>query len=128
MATNSKPLTQKQYKRWLFFMSLGYKVFRCHQLPDRSFHINGIQFPLCARCTGILIGFVLLGPIITIFTYGNMYVSLGLILLMIIDGTLQLLTKYRFNNMLRLLTGLGFGYASFSIIVHMIVKTIQLVQ
>lgn len=103
-------------------------MFRCHQLPDRSFHVNGMQFPLCARCTGILIGFVLLGPIITIFTYGNMYVSFGLILFMIIDGTLQLFTKYRSNNILRLITGLGFGYASFSIIVHMIVETIQLVQ
>ncbi|HAF63091.1 MAG TPA: hypothetical protein DCK95_12325 [Anaerolineaceae bacterium] len=24
----------------------------CHQLPGHSFHLNGLQFPLCARCTG----------------------------------------------------------------------------
>jgi len=25
----------------------------CHQLPDRSFHLAGIQMPVCARCTGL---------------------------------------------------------------------------
>ena len=28
----------------------------CHQRKDRSFFIRGHQFPLCARCTGVLIG------------------------------------------------------------------------
>lgn len=87
-----------------------------------------MQFPLCARCTGILIGFVLIGPIVTIFTYGNMYVSMALMLIMILDGLIQLKTRYESNNITRLLTGLGFGYASFSIMVHIIVKSIQLAQ
>ena len=25
----------------------------CHQLPDRSFFLDGRQLPLCARCTGL---------------------------------------------------------------------------
>ena len=25
----------------------------CHQLPDRSFFMDGRQLPLCARCTGL---------------------------------------------------------------------------
>jgi uncharacterized membrane protein len=25
----------------------------CHQLPDRSFHTAGVQWPVCARCTGL---------------------------------------------------------------------------
>lgn len=25
----------------------------CHQLPDRSFHVQGIQLPACARCVGL---------------------------------------------------------------------------
>lgn len=109
-------------------MKVGHKVFGCHQLSDRSFHFHGMQFPLCARCTGILIGFVLIGPIVTIFTYGNMYVSMALMLIMILDGLIQLKTRYESNNITRLLTGLGFGYASFSIMVHIIVKSIQLAQ
>lgn len=25
----------------------------CHQRPDRSFHVAGVQLPVCARCTGL---------------------------------------------------------------------------
>lgn len=25
----------------------------CHQLPGRSFHTNGVQWPVCARCAGL---------------------------------------------------------------------------
>jgi uncharacterized membrane protein len=28
----------------------------CHQIPERSFHFSGIQFPVCARCTGLYLG------------------------------------------------------------------------
>jgi uncharacterized membrane protein len=28
----------------------------CHQLPARSFHIDGVQLPVCARCFGIYAG------------------------------------------------------------------------
>src|SRR4051794_17031098 len=30
--------------------------FICHQLPDRSFHLAGVQLPVCARCIGIYAG------------------------------------------------------------------------
>jgi uncharacterized membrane protein len=25
----------------------------CHQRPERSFHLAGVQLPVCARCTGL---------------------------------------------------------------------------
>jgi uncharacterized membrane protein len=28
----------------------------CHQIPERSFYVSGVQFPVCARCTGLYLG------------------------------------------------------------------------
>src|SRR5688572_32097618 len=28
----------------------------CHQIPERSFHLSGVQLPVCARCLGIYAG------------------------------------------------------------------------
>jgi uncharacterized membrane protein len=33
---------------------IGYAI--CHQLPERSFFLDGHQLPLCARCTGTFLG------------------------------------------------------------------------
>jgi uncharacterized membrane protein len=27
----------------------------CHQRPDRSFHVAGVQMPVCARCLGLYV-------------------------------------------------------------------------
>lgn len=38
-----------------------YKAFSflCHQLPERSFHLEGNKFAVCSRCTGLYVGFAL---------------------------------------------------------------------
>ena len=28
----------------------------CHQIPERSFHLAGMQLPVCARCLGLYVG------------------------------------------------------------------------
>ena len=28
----------------------------CHQIPDRSFHLDSFQLPVCARCFGLYVG------------------------------------------------------------------------
>ncbi len=34
--------------------AIGYAV--CHRIVDRSFHVDGVQLPLCVRCTGMYMG------------------------------------------------------------------------
>ena len=34
-------------------------LFGCHARPDRSFFFRGRQFPICARCTGELVGMLI---------------------------------------------------------------------
>lgn len=85
-------------------------LFICHRRPDRSFHCsNGKQFPICARCTGILAGY-LLGIILAIMT-GPIFVTYALLLLIptVLDGFIQLLTNYESNNFKRLTTGILAG-------------------
>lgn len=128
VATSSKdkPLTNKQYKRWIVWMKLGRAIFRCHQLSDRSFHYHNKQFPVCARCTGIFFGFVLLGPIITLFIAPNMIISLFLFSLMVLDGTIQIVWQQPSNNLKRLITGLASGYANYTFIYYIISMIILL--
>ncbi len=42
---------------WGKIDAIGYAV--CHQLDERSFHVDGQRFPLCARCSGMYLGAVL---------------------------------------------------------------------
>ena len=113
-------MTEKQFERWQTTMRIFRKVFRCHQLSERSFHIRGVQLPLCARCMGLLLGFLILGPAVTLFTFGNMYLSLAFIGIMCLDGLLQLWGVLKSDNVRRLITGLLAGYALFSIAVHIV--------
>ena len=82
-----------------------WEIYFCHQKPERSFEVNGRQFPLCARCTGLIAGIlisVLLLP--TLKTYGHFLMGL-LTLPLILDGFSQELDLRKSNNILRFFTG-----------------------
>jgi uncharacterized membrane protein len=103
----------------------GYAV--CHRIFERSFLINGRQFPLCARCTGMYLGAFLV--FLVLWLSGRLRRSLlpptpllltliGFVGLMGLDGVNSYLhffpnapTLYEPRNWLRLLTGLGTGLA-----------------
>ena len=83
----------------------------CHRRPDRSFFYRGKQFPVCARCTGTLLGFALLPFFaLKVFTLTLLW-SLLLHLPTLADGGTQALGWRESNNWLRLATGtlLGIG-------------------
>ncbi len=91
----------------------------CHQKPERSFFFRGKQFPICARCTGIHLGYLFM----PIFMFGlldwGFWLTIALILPTYIDGTVQAYTSYRSNNFLRFTTGLmaGIGLMSLAAII-----------
>jgi uncharacterized membrane protein len=114
----SAPLLDPSAGGWIY----DYYAVECHQLPERSFYLNGRQMPLCARCTGIAVGmfagnlvYPLFGDRMMDSFYSREWVlpALGICCLgmvpLVVDGTVQLFTEYRSNNPLRLATGVLFG-------------------
>ena len=81
----------------------------CHRIPERSLFFRGKQFPLCARCTGLMIGC----SFYPLFIFNLLEIPLIFILLlhipMLIDGFTQFIYKRESNNYLRLMTGLMAG-------------------
>lgn len=85
-------------------------IFGCHCRKDRSFHYHGKQFPICARCSGELVGIIIGIFLCFIIDYDWLMIVL-LMLPMVVDGSIQALTKYESNNIKRLITGILFGIA-----------------
>ena len=95
-------------KTWQLMMRFGEKM-GCHQLPDRSFHFHGYQFPICARCTGVLLSY----PFAIILFFSKRISILGAIvfsLIMLIDWVIQFLNICESTNFRRLCTGIIGGY------------------
>ena len=82
-------------------------------MPERSFFINGFQFPVCARCTGVIIS-----AIIATIVFFKKKLPVGLCIamssVMLLDWGIQYLEIKESTNTRRLITGLigGFGYST----------------
>lgn len=95
-------------------------LFLCHKIPERSFFYKGKQFPICSRCTGIFIGYII-GILLLILGFFipslilKLWIALLLIVPMFMDGTIQYFTHYNSNNYKRLITGIigGIGIIIF---------------
>lgn len=87
----------------------------CHRKPERSFFWKGKQFPVCARCTGIHIGYLSY----PLFVFGIWQLSLPLALLLLLPTTLDGLVQGYFNlestNWRRFVTGISAGVGMMSI-------------
>uniref|UniRef100_UPI00293DA367 DUF2085 domain-containing protein n=1 Tax=Clostridium TaxID=1485 RepID=UPI00293DA367 len=111
-------------RTWLFLMKLFSKT--CHQKNDRSFFINNYQFPICARCTGLLIGYIL-GIICLLFNFKlSTLLSSIFIVIMFIDWFFQHKEILYSTNKRRLLTGLLCGFGIINIISISFSKIIML--
>ena len=87
----------------------------CHRLLERSFFFRGKQFPFCARCTGIYVGYAIFIPALW-FIKIDIYWALLAILPTTIDGLTQAYFNRESNNFLRFTTGIlaGYGLAGLS--------------
>lgn len=110
----------KKTKLWINLMEWCAKYWGCHQLPERSFFYHGYQFPVCARCTGIVIGY-LIALLQLIFKISiPIQVCIIMVIPMAIDGMLQLFTSYTSNNLKRLFTGIFSGIGFLQLIINII--------
>jgi uncharacterized membrane protein len=113
---------------------LGYTV--CHQLPDHSLFAAGHQYPLCARCTGIYLGF--LTGLAGLAIHGRLgasrlpdagvtallFLAVGAMMADVFNSVLASAPDarllYNTTNLIRLSTGLGAGTALALLLVPML--------
>ncbi|MCE5203358.1 MAG: DUF2085 domain-containing protein [Coriobacteriales bacterium] len=110
------------------FHVVGYGL--CHQLPERSFIAGGYQLPVCARDTGIYLGFALSATIIVLVERGRrstevprapwLIAGVAFLAAMAFDGVTSYAGLRSTTNDLRLSTGLLAGYALPLLVVPML--------
>ena len=76
--------------------------------------------PLCARCTGIILGSIFALILLLVLPQSAAVFSwqmcLAMLLPMVIDGSVQLIGKYESNNLKRVISGILFGFSFIFII------------
>ena len=91
------------------------ELVSCHRMPERSFAWRGWQFPVCARCTGIILGWACY----PLFLFGlaalPVWAALTLNVPVLLDGGTQAMGWRTSTNVLRLATGLLGGVGQVAI-------------
>jgi len=114
-------MTDKKTYYWFKAMEWFAKYWGCHQMAYRSFSFGNYQCPLCARCTGILLGEIV--GIILAFITPSYWQTIFLLVPMAADGLTQLSGRRLSTNFLRLTTGLLGGYSIVTVLAFA-VKTV----
>lgn len=99
-------------KQWMKLMEIGHTL-GCHQMPKRSFFLKGYQFPVCARCTGVIVS-ALIAAIVFFKKKLPIRLCIALSSVMLLDWGMQYLNIRESTNPRRFITGLigGFGYST----------------
>ena len=113
-------------KLWIKSMIWFDKYWGCHQLPERSFFFKGYQLPICARCLGIILGYILCIFLLIFNCKLNIYLLFLLILTTLIDWSLQFFNILSSNNIRRLVTGILGGIGLMGIYVYIVIKLFDL--
>lgn len=102
--------------------------FLCHQIPERSFHIEGEQFAVCSRCFGVYFG-LLFGFVIypiwrridEIEPLPKFWLFLSLIPISV-DWSLTVFGIWENTHLSRFITGMILGVACSTFIVPALVE------
>ena len=105
--------------------------FLCHQIPDRSFHVEGEQLAVCSRCFGVYSG-LLAGFIAYPFWRGadnieplpRVWLFLSLVPITV-DWSLTFLGVWENTQLSRFVTGGILGFACGMFIVPAIVEIVR---
>lgn len=126
MESDLSKMKDKGIKLWAYLMRLGNSC-GCHQMPDRSFFFRQWQFPVCARCTGVLVGEVI-GFILVLMGL-NLSIMMDIVLLTIMlnDWLLQALQIKKSTNKRRFITGTLAGIAQIDLFIKLILQLIKLI-
>ncbi|MBQ8964984.1 DUF2085 domain-containing protein [Ruminococcus sp.] len=116
----------RRQQLWVSAMDLGGRC-GCHQRADRSFFIRGWQFPVCARCTGVLIGHIIAFPPGLKFSFSPWAAVCGCEV-MLADWTLQRLGIKESTNSRRLVTGIIGGGCTALLYAYALKKLLRLVK
>ena len=89
----------------------------CHQRPERSFIIDRVQLPVCARCTGLYVGAALAVPLMWFVRSGMVAQRAQRILAVAalptaITWTLEFAGLAGFSNTSRFLAALPLGFVA----------------
>ena len=106
--------SDRGYSRLRRFLGWVGDFWGCHQIPERSYFIGTHQLPLCARCTGVVLGQLLCIVLLCFGVKLHPAVSLCFLLAMFGDWCIQFIGLLPSTNRRRLITGVagGFGYVS----------------
>jgi uncharacterized membrane protein len=115
-------LTQISTPLYSFFSLL------CHQMPARSFHIEGEQFGVCSRCFGVYFGILLGFAVYPLWRrlddtepISRIWLFLALVPITI-DWSLTIFGIWENTHLSRFITGLLLGAACATFIVPAIVE------
>ncbi len=124
MILMSRKKISSNLQNFYFWLMVAGKRAGCHQRADRSFFFRDYQFPVCARCTGVLIGYLVAIP--SYIAWGvNLRMCIIFAAIMFLDWVVQYGKLLESTNIRRLATGVCGGYSIMSVqmfLLHHIVK------
>lgn len=105
--------------------------YLCHQIPERSFYIEGEPFGVCARCFGVYFGIVAGFAIYPLWRRVDAFEPLSKVWLFLslipitIDWAVTYFGYWENNHISRFITGLILGIACATYIVPAIVEIVR---